>query len=129
MGMRITAVVLAAAIVGCTSPPPPSSDALPELAGLTAGKPERCISRRETNGLYIAGPHTIAVRDGTTLWINDVPGCVMRKSSDDQSEEEESGAPNHRRASSSITLSVSAKASMFAEAASSCLRVSANAAR
>ena len=80
--MRITAVVLAAAIVGCTSPPPPSSDALPELAGLTAGKPERCISRRETNGLYIAGRHTIAVRDGTTLWINDVPGCVMRKSSD-----------------------------------------------
>ena len=80
--MRITVVVLAAALAGCTSPPAPSSDVLPELAGLTAGKPERCISRPGTKGLYIAGPHTIAVRDGSTLWINDVPGCVMRKSSD-----------------------------------------------
>ena len=80
--MRITVAVLAAALAGCTSPPAPSSDVPPELAGLTAGKPERCISRPGTKGLYIAGPHTIAVRDGSTLWINDVPGCVMRKSSD-----------------------------------------------
>ena len=80
--MRIVVLILAATIAGCTSPPPPSSGVLPELAGRTAGEPQRCIARRQAGGLYIAGPHAIAVSDGSTLWINYVPGCVMRKSSD-----------------------------------------------
>lgn len=80
--MRIGVLILAVTIAGCASPPPASSDVLPDLAGRTAGAPKQCIPRRETGGLYIAGPHTIALQDGRTLWVNDVPGCVLKSSSD-----------------------------------------------
>jgi len=81
--MRIIVVGLAAAIAGCTSPPPPpSADVIPELAGRTAGAPERCVTFSQREGLHIAGPHTLIFRDGRTLWVNAVPGCSALKSSD-----------------------------------------------
>jgi len=80
--MRIIALILAATVAACTSPPAASSDALPDLAGRTAGAPKQCVPRRDTGGLYIAGPHTIALQDGGTLWVNHVPDCVLKSSSD-----------------------------------------------
>jgi hypothetical protein len=81
--MRSIPIVLAATIAGCTSPPPPSpTDALPELAGRTAGAPERCVGFGPSESLHIAGPHTITYREGRTLWVNSVPGCTALKSSD-----------------------------------------------
>jgi hypothetical protein len=81
--MRILAIGLAATIVGCTSPPPPSTaDVLPELSGRTAGTPEKCVAFGQRDGLHIAGPHTLTYHDGPTIWVNSVPGCSALRPSD-----------------------------------------------
>ena len=82
--MRILAFPLVAAIAGCTaSPPPPaSSTAIPELAGRTAGPPQRCVGTQQSAGLHVAGPHTLTYRDGPTIWVNSVPECSALKYTD-----------------------------------------------
>jgi hypothetical protein len=55
---------------------------LPELAGRTAGAPQRCVTFQQREGLHIAGPHTLTFRDGPTLWVNSVPGCSALRNSD-----------------------------------------------
>lgn len=76
--MRIFVFGLAAALAGCTAPPPVASSdtALPELAGLTASGPaQRCVTYGQSASLHVAGPHTLTLRDGPTTWVNSVPGC------------------------------------------------------
>jgi len=81
--MRILAFGLAAAVAGCSAPPPPASPtAIPELAGRTAGPPVRCVTTQQGEGLHVAGPHTLTYRDGPIIWVNAVPGCSPLKSSD-----------------------------------------------
>ena len=82
--MRIFVIGLAAAIAGCTAPPPASTSttALPELAGRTAGPAQRCVTYSQGEGLHIAGPNTLTLRDGRTIWVNAVPGCSTLKSTD-----------------------------------------------
>ena len=81
--MRIMAIFLAATIAGCTAPPPPESPtALPELAGRTAGAPQRCVTFEQGESLHVAGPHSLTYRDGPTIWVNQVPGCSSLRQSD-----------------------------------------------
>jgi hypothetical protein len=81
--MRIMVIGLAATIAGCTAPPPSASDtALPELAGLVAGAPQRCVTFGQADGLHIAGPHTITLRSGGTIYVNSVPQCSELRSTD-----------------------------------------------
>jgi hypothetical protein len=82
--MRILDFAFLATVAGCTAaPPPPASPiALPELAGRTAGAPERCVTTQHSEGLHVAGPHTLTYRDGRTIWVNAVPECSPLKYSD-----------------------------------------------
>ena len=82
--MRIIVTCLAATLASCTAAPPPteSPTALPELAGRTAGAPQRCVTFQQGESLTIAGPHTLTYRDGPTIWVNHVPGCSALKFSD-----------------------------------------------
>jgi len=81
--MKVIPVLLAAALAGCTAPPPSaSSAAIPELAGRTAGAPARCVTFGRADGLHIAGPHTLTFRDGPTIWVNNVPECSTLRTSD-----------------------------------------------
>ena len=76
--MRILIIGLAAAtIAGCTAPPPAatSATAIPELAGRTAGAPQRCVTFGQNESLHIAGPHTLTYGNGKTIWVNAVPEC------------------------------------------------------
>lgn len=83
LGMRSAIIGLAVLFSGCAAPPPPaSSAAIPELAGRTAGTPQRCITFNRQEGLHVAGPHTLAYRDGRTIWVNSVPGCAALRYSD-----------------------------------------------
>ena len=71
-----------AMVAGCTAPPPASTTNIPELAGRTAGAPQRCVTFERNDGLHIAGPHTLTYRDGRTLWVNSVPSCSPLRFSD-----------------------------------------------
>lgn len=83
--MRIFLLGLAAAaIAGCTAPPPSSSvpTVMPELAGRVAGAAKRCITFSQGEGLRIAGPSTLTYRAGRTIYVNEVPECTTLRSSD-----------------------------------------------
>ena len=80
---RIATIGLSAILAGCApqSPLAPNSP-IPELAGRTAGPPQRCVTFQPNDGLHIAGPHTLTYRDGRTLWVNSVPNCSPLRDSD-----------------------------------------------
>ena len=81
--MRILAFTFAAALAGCTAPPPSaSSPAMPELAGRVAGQPQRCVTFLQGEGLQIAGPATLTFRSGRTIWVNSVPQCARLRHTD-----------------------------------------------
>ena len=75
--MRIAFVSLAAALAGCTSPPPSASNApIAEIAGRIAGPAQRCVTLTQSEGLHAANRSTLAVRTGKTVWINQMQeGC------------------------------------------------------
>ena len=78
--MRIFAVSLAVALVGCAAEPPPgpSPAALnrltTELAGRTAGSPVDCIPRHATSDMEVIDEQTILYRSGSTVYRNDIRG-------------------------------------------------------
>src|SRR5918996_834613 len=81
--MRIFVFGLAAALAGCTVPPPaPGSTAIPELAGRIAGAPQRCVTFQTGEALQIAGPQTLTYRAGRTIWVNSVPQCSTLRHTD-----------------------------------------------
>lgn len=81
--MRTVVIVLAVVLASCTAPPPAgTSAAIPELAGRTAGPAQKCITIQRSEGLQIAGPHTLLYRSGPTIWVNAVPECSRLRSSD-----------------------------------------------
>jgi hypothetical protein len=80
--MRLATIPLAILASACTAPPPASPTDIPELAGRTAGAPQRCVTFQQGESLHIAGPHTLTYRDGRTLWVNAVPSCSPLRFSD-----------------------------------------------
>ena len=75
--MRIAFVSLAAALAGCTAPPPSASNApIAEIAGRVAGPAQRCVTLTQSEGLHAANRSTLSVRTGKTVWINQMQeGC------------------------------------------------------
>ena len=75
--MRIAFVSLAAALAGCTAPPPSASNApIAEIAGRVAGPAQRCVTLTQSEGLHAANRSTLSVRAGKTVWINQMQeGC------------------------------------------------------
>ena len=76
-------ISLAAALlaVSCAAPPPapaPRKPA-PELAGLAAGQPERCVLIRSDQPLKVssADHHVLIYNDGRTTWANDLGQCAL----------------------------------------------------
>ncbi len=80
--MRRATIAFAILATGCTATPTASPTDIPELAGRTAGAPQRCITFQQRESLHIAGPHTLTYRDGRTIWVNAVPSCAPLRFSD-----------------------------------------------
>ena len=75
--MRIAFIGLAMALAGCTAPAPVATNApIAEIAGRTAGAPQRCIQLTQSEGLHVANRGTLTVRSGRTVWVNHLlDGC------------------------------------------------------
>ncbi len=75
--MRIAFIGLAAALAGCTAPPPVADNApIAEIAGRVAGPAQRCILLNQSEGLHAANRSTLAVGSGKTVWVNHLmDGC------------------------------------------------------
>jgi hypothetical protein len=64
-----------AAVAGSCAPSSPTGapTLLADLAGRTAGAPQRCVPTRLTGSLRIAAPQTILYGSGRTIWVNRLP--------------------------------------------------------
>ena len=82
--MKLRIAILAVALAGsCTPPPTPSAEVaapkkVPELAGLVAGRAQRCISGQ--SGLMFRtsqeDSHLLLYDDGKTIWASSLgPSC------------------------------------------------------
>ena len=60
------AFIVGCAPVGPTAPTVP----IPELAGRTAGAPQRCIHVNQMEALRLAGSQTALYGAGRTVWVN-----------------------------------------------------------
>jgi hypothetical protein len=78
-------VVAIASLAACTSPPSgvEQQQAPLELAGRTAGPPQRCVPIVQSEGLRISqnNPHVLVYGSGRVVWANNVSPC--RFGSDD----------------------------------------------
>jgi hypothetical protein len=54
----------------CAPTEPAAPSPLAELAGRTAGAPQRCVSIEQGQSLRIADPQTVIYGSGRTIWIN-----------------------------------------------------------
>ena len=82
---RLLAIGLSATLAGCNAPPPagPVNAPIAELAGRTAGPPQRCVSLEPNESLRIAGPNAFLYGAGRTIWLNVPPGdCRGLRESD-----------------------------------------------
>ncbi|HET9811048.1 MAG TPA: hypothetical protein VFP53_05050 [Sphingomicrobium sp.] len=75
-------LLIAASVAGCTAQPPASlvdvrgQARLAEmLRGKVAGEPQKCIPQRLSSYFDIIDPTTIAVRDGSRIYVNHVQGA------------------------------------------------------
>ena len=81
--MRPIAIV-AAALICASAAPPPTAPVAPkrvaELAGRSAGKPQRCVSVQPGMLFSTSGenPHLLLYDDGKTIWASDLgSGCAF----------------------------------------------------
>jgi len=59
------------AIAACAPSNPAGAPApLPELAGRTAGTPQRCVPTQLTGAMRIGGPGVVLYGSGRTIWVN-----------------------------------------------------------
>jgi hypothetical protein len=81
--MRIAAFGVAA-LAACAAPPAvPSDYTRTELAGRTAGAPQRCVNIQQNESLRIVGPNAFLYGAGRTVWLNVPPGdCRGLRDSD-----------------------------------------------
>jgi hypothetical protein len=78
--MKLRIVVLAASLGACAAPPPGAERQGPpvELAGRTAGAPQRCIGLSQLDSLRVSqnDRHTLVYGNSKTIWANPVgPSC------------------------------------------------------
>jgi hypothetical protein len=76
--MRTAFITLAAAaLAGCTAPPPVASNApIAEIAGRVAGPAQRCVITTQSQGLQAVNRNTLLYRNGSKIWINEMQaGC------------------------------------------------------
>jgi len=48
----------------------PTTVAIPDLAGRTAGAPQRCVPTQPTEALRVVDSHTVVYGSGGTIWLN-----------------------------------------------------------
>ena len=71
----IAAGAMAAAVIACAaSGGPATSQPIPELAGRTAGAPQRCVLNEQNKSLRAANASTILYGSGQTIWVNRLGG-------------------------------------------------------
>ena len=82
---RLVAIGLSAMLAACTAPPPagPANAAISELAGRTAGAPQRCVNIQQNESMRIVSPNAFLYGAGRTVWLNVPPGdCGGLRDSD-----------------------------------------------
>jgi hypothetical protein len=68
-----------AMLAGNCAPAQPTGRAvLPELAGRTSGKPQRCVPASHSASLRIADPQTVVYGSGGTIWVNRLASNCLR---------------------------------------------------
>lgn len=68
---RIVPLTVLAAVAGCAPSEPAGPPApIAELAGRTAGAPQRCVPTQQTRSMRIAGPEVVLYGSGRTIWLN-----------------------------------------------------------
>ena len=78
---KILAVAAVAAAAASCAPAAPTvaPTALPQLAGRTAGSPQRCVTADAARSLRIVDERTVLYGAGRTIWVNhlrsDCPGA------------------------------------------------------
>jgi hypothetical protein len=80
--MRLGIIPLAVAAVSCAAPEPEPSRPAVELAGRTAGPPERCVLIRQGDALHVSDTdrHTLLYGNGRRLYANRLgPACGFRR--------------------------------------------------
>ncbi|MDP9421327.1 MAG: hypothetical protein M3Q19_00570 [Pseudomonadota bacterium] len=77
---RTTLLAILAVIAGGCAPSKPAGAPAPlaELAGRTAGAPQRCVPIGLTGSMRIAAPQTILYGSGRTIWVNRLPSPCAR---------------------------------------------------
>jgi hypothetical protein len=80
--MRLLALGGATLLFACAVPQPMTTAAIPDLAGRTAGAPQRCLTFEQNESLRIASPNTLVYGSGRTIYLNTAPGCSGFSSSD-----------------------------------------------
>ena len=77
--MRFIALLGVMLIAGCAAPEPTQDPQQPrELAGRSAGVPQRCVLIEPTEALHVSDSdrHTLLYGNGRTIWANSLgPGC------------------------------------------------------
>jgi hypothetical protein len=78
--MKLRIAMLVATLGACAAPPPGSDHQGPpvELAGRTAGPPQRCIGLVQIEALRVSETdrHTLVYGNGRTMWANHLgPSC------------------------------------------------------
>jgi hypothetical protein len=83
-GQSAAIVLLAAGGISCAPVPVERSPAqIAELAGRTAGPPQRCIPILQNEALRLGGERVVVYGRGRTLWVNRLStGCAGMRPND-----------------------------------------------
>lgn len=66
----LAAALLCLAMSCAPAEPTAGPAVIPELAGRTAGAPQRCVPTQLTGAMRIAGPGVVLYGSGRTIWVN-----------------------------------------------------------
>ncbi|MCA1602635.1 MAG: hypothetical protein LC776_13645 [Acidobacteria bacterium] len=66
----LSGAIAVAAVACAPTAPAPSTSPIAELAGRTAGAPQRCVLIEQAEGLRLGDSHTILYGRGGTVWVN-----------------------------------------------------------
>lgn len=80
--MRLLVLSAAALLVAGAAPKAEITAGIPELAGRTAGPPQKCITFEQSESLRVANANALIYGHGRTVYLNSAPGCSGFKSSD-----------------------------------------------
>ena len=80
--MRLLILGAAALLLGGAAPKSETAAGIAELAGRTAGPPQKCITFEQSESMRVAKSNALIYGHGRPIYLNSAPGCSGFKSSD-----------------------------------------------